>query len=198
MDEILDGVWHWTTFHERIGHPVHSHFLETEGVVIDPRVPEEGLEWFEGRTRPGDALLTNRHHHRHAELFGERFGTTVWCHRNGLHEFTGGESVEPFEFAQELPGGIVAMEVGALCPEETALFHEVKRLLALGDSVVRWGEDLGFVPDEFMGDDPAAVKEGLAASLGRLLELDFRHLLLAHGEPIVDDGKERLAAFLAA
>jgi hypothetical protein len=52
------------------------------------------------------------------------------------------------------------------------------------------------VPDGLMGDDPEAVKEGLHDSYSRLLKLDFDHLLLAHGLPVVGDGKEQLRSFL--
>ena len=52
------------------------------------------------------------------------------------------------------------------------------------------------MPDWLMGDDPAAVKEGLLDSYSRLLTLDFDHLLLAHGTPAVGDGKEQLRSFL--
>jgi hypothetical protein len=49
-----------------------------------------------------------------------------------------------------------------------------------------------------MGDDPSAVRAELRASLRRLLgELDFDHLLFAHGEPIVGGGKAALREFVA-
>lgn len=198
MTEIAFGVHDWTTLHERIGQPVHSHFLSEEGILIDPRVPEGGLEAIAALGEPAHALLTNRHHYRHAGELRDRFGITVWCHRSGMHEFDDDREVEPFEFGQELPGGFVALEVGALCPEETALWHAGRRVLALGDSVIEWDGNLGFVPDQFMGEDPDAVKEGLRASLTRLLERDFDHLLMAHGAPIADEGKARLAEFLEA
>jgi len=74
------------------------------------------------------------------------------------------------------------------------------RVLPCADGLFR-GDDgvapLGFVPDEYMGDDPAAVKRGLVASYERLAtELEFDHLLLAHGRPIIDDGREALRAFV--
>ena len=48
-----------------------------------------------------------------------------------------------------------------------------------------------------MGEDPDADREGILSGLDRLsAELDFKHLLFAHGAPIVDDGHERLGAFL--
>ena len=56
---------------------------------------------------------------------------------------------------------------------------------------------LSFVPDEYMGPDPEAVKAGLRESYERLLERDFDHLLLAHGNPWVGGGKAALQAFLA-
>ena len=42
-------------------------------------------------------------------------------------------------------------------------------------------------------DDPPATKRGLLAACARLLaELDFEHLLLAHGGPVIGDGRELL------
>ena len=199
MEEILSGVHHWTSHHERIGQPVHSCLIVHEGerLLVDPRVPEEGLEWFEGDLAPTHALLTNRHHYRHSGRFRERFGTTVWCHHAGLHEFEEGEEVEPVEFGQELPGDAVALELGVLCEEETAwLVRKEGGVLLLGDAVILYGGELAFVPDDYLGEDPDAVKEGLKRSLGRLLEREFRHLLMAHGDPILDRGKERLREFV--
>jgi hypothetical protein len=47
-------------------------------------------------------------------------------------------------------------------------------------------------------NDPARDTAGLRAAYERLLELEFDHLLLAHGNPIVGDANERLRAFLEA
>ena len=44
-------------------------------------------------------------------------------------------------------------------------------------------------------DEPERTKEGLREAYRRLAALDFDHLLLAHGEPFVSDGREALAAF---
>jgi hypothetical protein len=42
-------------------------------------------------------------------------------------------------------------------------------------------------------DDPPGTKRGLLSACARLLEqLDFTHLLLAHGGPVIDDGREQL------
>ena len=76
MDEILPGLWHWTTTHAKWGIEISSYWLAAERVLIDPRVPPEGLEWF-GEGGPLTALLTNRHHFRDSGRFHERFGTRV-------------------------------------------------------------------------------------------------------------------------
>jgi hypothetical protein len=49
-----------------------------------------------------------------------------------------------------------------------------------------------------MGDDPEADRKGILDGLARLsAELDFKHLLFAHGTPIADEGHERLREFVA-
>jgi hypothetical protein len=197
VQEILPGVFHWTARHERIGIEVSSYHLARERVAIDPMLPAEGLAWFEEHGAPVAILLTNRHHYRASGALVDAFGCTVHCHRAGLHEFAQGEPVEPFDFGDELPGGAVAHEVGAICPEETALHFPAHRALALADGLIRDGDGpLGFVPDFLLGDEPAAVKAGLLASFRRLLELEAEHLLLAHGEPVVGGGTEALRAFV--
>lgn len=197
MREVAPGIWHWVEVHPRIKIPVSSYYLPAEGVVIDPIAPSEGLDFFEEHGAPTDVLLTNRHHYRSSGEFAERFGATVRCVREGMHEFTHGEQVEPFDFGDELPGGIVAHRVGAICPDETALHVPAREALALADGAVRMEPSgpLNFVPD-FLMDDPEETKAGLRESYRRLAELEFRHLLLAHGGPVVDEGRDALAAFV--
>jgi hypothetical protein len=46
-------------------------------------------------------------------------------------------------------------------------------------------------------DDPQQTKRGLLESCARLLdELEFSHLLLAHGVPTVGKGREELQALV--
>jgi len=199
VEEIAPGLWHWTARHESIRIEVSSYYLLPERVLIDPILPPEGLDWFAQREPPEHALLTNRHHDRHAWQLREAFGCTVHCVRNGLHELEGRGPVEAFDFGDELPGGAVAFEVDAICPDETALHIPAKRALACADGVVRSSGTggLAFVPDRYM-DDPEQAKAGLRDAYRRLLDLDFDHLLLAHGDPVVGRGKEALQAFVDA
>jgi hypothetical protein len=196
MEEIAPGIWHWTAPHPRIKILVSSYYLPAERIVIDPIAPSDGLDRFEQLGPPTDVLLTNRHHYRSSDQFVERFGVTVRCISEGMHEFTHGERVEPFDFGDELPRGVIAHAVGAICPDETALHIPTHGALALADGAVRWepGGPLVFVPDSLM-DEPETTKAALRESYRRLAELDFRHLLLAHGEPFVGNGRETLVAF---
>lgn len=201
MREILPGVFHWTTPHPKIRIEVSSYWLDEAGVLIDPLVPaEEGFEWFAGRpTSPSAVLLSNRHHYRASGRFAKRFGCSVHCNAAGLHEFTHGEAVDGFDPGDRLPGGVVACAVGGLCPDESALFIPEKRAIALADGVVRIDAGaIGWVPDVLM-DDPPGTKRTLLAAYARLLEeLDFDHLLLAHGDPLLGDGRVALEELVSS
>jgi glyoxylase-like metal-dependent hydrolase (beta-lactamase superfamily II) len=200
MEQISPGLWHWTSFHEHIQMDVSSYYLLVERVLLDPLIPADGIEWFEHHgAAPEHVLLTNRHHDRDAWRLREAFGCDIHCIRNGLPELEGRGPLQPFDFGDELPGGIVAYKVGTICPDETALYIPDHRALACADGVVRWrgGGDLGFVPDQLM-DDPERTKRALRDAYRRLLELDFELLLLAHGDPIVVGGREALRAFLSS
>jgi hypothetical protein len=112
------------------------------------------------------------------------FDIPVACHASGLHEFEHGPDVEGFGFGDELAPGILALEVDAICPDDTAFHLDVgDGALAFADAIIRYGE-LGFVPDDYM-DGPQAVKQGVREAAYRLLDHRFDALLVAHGEPLV-------------
>jgi hypothetical protein len=190
VEEIAPGLWHWTARRETIGKEVSSYYLAEERVVIDPMTPPERPEWFQ----PEHAILTCRHHSRDAwEL-----GCPPWVVEQGAHELEGRGEFHTYAWGDEPPGGIIACEVDALSPDETALFIPARRALAIGDGVVRWDgvEGLTFVPD-FLMDDPEETRAGLKAAYRRLLaDLEFDHLLLAHGDPVISDAKQQLAALV--
>jgi hypothetical protein len=200
VNELAPGLWHWTVRHPHIGSKVSSYYLAGDRVLIDPMIPSEGLGWFEQAGAPEHILLTNRHHDRDSWKLREAFGCQVHCIRNGLHELDGRGPVVPFDFGDELPGGVIAHEIGAISPDETALQVPTHQALACADGVTSWvGEGrLAFVPDQLM-DDPESTKRGLRQAYQGLLDsdLEFDLLLLAHGNPIAPGGRAALEAFLA-
>jgi hypothetical protein len=198
MQEIDRGLWHWTAPHPHHGMEVSSYYSERSRVLLDPMLPPGGPDWFaERESTPEHVVLTNRHHDRDAWRLRQEFGCEVHCVASGIHELDGRGPVTPFQFGDELPGGIVVHEVDAICPDETALYIPDHRALACADGVVRWpGVDgLTFVPDGLM-DDPQRTKRGLLDAYRRLLELDFGRLLLAHGDPVTDGAKAALRSFV--
>jgi len=199
MKEILPGVHHWTAVHPKIRVEVSSYWLpETGGgILLDPLLPPEGLDAFKDAP-PRQILLTNRHHWRDASSLVDAFGCTVRCHRAGLDEFADGRRVEPMDPGDRPAAGVEVLEVGSICPDETAFHISVAEgAVAFADGLVRDGEGpLGFLPDAYIGKDPPGVKEGLRAAFRRILERDFDHLLLAHGHPWIGGGKEALRRFL--
>ena len=200
MEEIAPGIHHWTAHHEGIDRTVHSYALVVDGSVslVDPMLPPEGLDAIRDGLEPQRILLTNRHHLRDSERFVHEFGCTVLCHEAGLHEFGEGDpEVRGFAFGDEVAPGIVALEVGAITPEETALHARPLRAVALADVLIDVGNGLQFVPDFLLGDDPESERREMLESLRRLLDVDFDHLLLAHGNPVVGDGKRALADFVS-
>lgn len=199
MREVLPGVFHWTAMHPRIHIEVSSYWLEHGGVLIDPLVPPDvGLEWFARRSTPPAAIvLSCRHHYRDSARLQRAFDCPAYCNRAGLHEFADADHVIAFDPGDPLPGPILACEVGALSADETALDLPASRAVVFADGVVRGAPHgqpgpLGFVPDELM-DEPQDTKRQLLDAFARLLrELDFDHLLLAHGGPVIGDGRAQL------
>ncbi len=197
MEEILPGIHHWTALHPRIHQQVHSYYVEPAATLIDPMLPAAGLAAFDSLVEPQQILLTNRHHYRDSARFVEAFGCRVRCNELGLHRFADGPPVEGFAFGEQLAPAITALEVGVLCPEETALHIALgDGALAFADSIIRRdGGQLDFVPDQLLGEDPKAIRDGLRQSLRRLLDQRFDSLLLAHGEPLIGGGRQALREF---
>ena len=197
MEEILPGLHHWTAVHPKLGIRVHCHYAASSATLLDPLRPEgTGMDWFGANGPPGRVVLSNRHHLRDAEDFAAKFDCPILCNESGLHEFEDGPDVEGFSPGDELAPGLLAVEVGAICPDDTGIRIDADGgALLLADAVINY-EGIGFVPDHLLGEEPEQVKRAIRESLRRVVaEEDFEHLLFAHGEPIIGGGRERLAAF---
>jgi hypothetical protein len=193
IHEVLPGVLHWTARHPSAGIESGSHYLVEEGILIDPIAPPEGVEWFDGR-EVGEILLTNRHHTRSAFELQDRLGATIRAPRTGMHDLPA-HRVRAYDFGDELSAGIRPHAISESWPDETALEIPRHRAVAIADGVTNY-EGLGFFADSLLGDDPEAEKQRLRDGFARLAaDVDFDHLLLAHGASIVGDGRERLRRF---
>jgi hypothetical protein len=195
--EIQPGVFWWTAHHPRIKQPVSSYYVAEAAALIDPMPPDETPGWFRERGGVDRIVLTNRHHYRASDELRGEFDCPVLCNEAGLHEFEDGPEVEGFRVGEEVAPGIVAHEMGAICPDDTALHVAAgEGLVAFADGLIHFGGEVTVVPD-FLMDDPPRVKRDVVDFAKRLCELDFEGLAFAHGEPIPEGGKRALEDFLA-
>jgi hypothetical protein len=82
----------------------------------------------------------------------------------------------------------------SICPDDTVLRIDAGGgALLFADSLVHYGE-VGFVPDNLIGDGAERVKERIRARAGELSEGECDNLLFAHGRPLIGRGREVLRA----
>ncbi len=201
--ELAEGLFHWTAVHPEIGVRVHSYYWAPEQVLIDPLLHSpRGIEWLGEHGPPKHIILTNRLHSRHSAQLVAAFNCKVWVNRKGLSHLAPSLKARSFDDGDTLPGGIRAFEIGILCPDESAIVIAKARAAAVADGVVRRGNGpLTFVPDDLLVDDPRdapRVKRGLKAAYARLADEPWDHLLMAHGNPWMNDGRDALRAWALA
>lgn len=197
MREVTDGIFHWSVLHQPIDQEVSSYLIAPAGVVIDPKVPAGGMDDLPHE--PKLILLTSGHHGRDARRFASAFDIPIRASRAAAERLGDALEVEPFEEGEEVAEGITPLRVGALAPDEGAVHIAVGGgALAVADGVHRYGRDLAFFPDSLLGDDPDRVKLELQDAYSSLLTYEFEHLLVAHGDPVIGDGKAALRDFTTA
>jgi glyoxylase-like metal-dependent hydrolase (beta-lactamase superfamily II) len=89
-----------------------------------------------------------------------------------------------------LPGGVEAFATAR--SNEVVLYLPAHRTLATGD-VILGGPRL--CPASWL--PPGVGQEELRVSLLPLLDLDLERILISHGEPVLEGGREALSALLA-
>jgi glyoxylase-like metal-dependent hydrolase (beta-lactamase superfamily II) len=197
LHEIAPGLWYWTAPHPDWGdatdwpEDVGCVCCKTAGaaVLIDPLLPkgEEAEFWafVDGLRQPVAVLLTAAWHQRDAQLVAERYGTTVWAHDLAAPRVsfptrsdTLPEGVEPF-----VPDGDEEGQV--------AFYLRAHQALVVAEFLMGTGEGLRVCPSPSIGDLDAFYN-----SLRRLLDLPLERVLVAHGEPVLVDGRRRIAEAL--
>ena len=182
VEEIAPGLWHWTARHESIRIEVSSYYLLPERVLIDPILPPEGLDWFAQREPPEHALLTNRHHDRHAWRLREAFGCTVHCVRNGVHELEGRGPVEAFDRARPL-FEVMGKSIVHVGDSGAGQVCKACNQLVVGATIEAVAEALLLAKRS--GADAAKVREALLGGFAgsKVLEVHGRRMLDGSFEP---------------
>jgi hypothetical protein len=192
MDELIPGILHWQAKHPNIGADVSSYLLSDSGTALDPMLPEgEGVDWIGHDV--ARVVLTVRHHRRSAP----DLGVPIHVHRSGMHEYEGEDlNVQGYDAGDELAPGIRVLPFGRICPDDAVLHIALgDGVLAFGDGLINYG-GLGHPPDQYLGDDPEAIKADIVDGLVPLLDEDYDTLLFAHGDPVRSGGKAMLREFV--
>jgi glyoxylase-like metal-dependent hydrolase (beta-lactamase superfamily II) len=182
--EIRTGLWYWTGLHpawkpaDGWEQEVGCVYYRAPGAVVlfDPLVPlEDESRFFEALDRdveraglPVRLLLTGESHRRSSSELAERYGAGIG----------------------DVPDGV---EVAVSAWDEHVYWIPEHRALVCGD-VVLGREGSLELPRAWIGEEqyPAVVEE-----LRPLLELPVERVLVAHGKPVLERGREALAAALA-
>ncbi|MBV9817153.1 MAG: hypothetical protein JOZ07_02240 [Solirubrobacterales bacterium] len=197
MREIAPGIFHWTAFHDAIGTDVSSYYVASAAAAIDPKQPPGG--WAQLPDRPAQVLLSTGLHTRDAGACAQAFGIPIRVSHEAAQRIGDRLTVETFGAGDTVGEGISAVHIGVLCDDEGAFHIEAGGgALEIADAVTHTDGRLAFFRDSLLGDDPERVKRGLRQALAGLLDRDFEHLLFAHGEPIVGEGKAKLREFVGA
>jgi hypothetical protein len=198
VQELRPGLWRWTAEHPEWGHAeqwgpdVGSVYAELPDaiVLVDPLVPahEEARFWealdrdVERHQNPVHVLLTVHWHERSVETVLERYGATLW---------------RPEEKG-ELPLGVEAIVVEGADWAEAAFYLEPHRALVVGDLLI--GSDGGIeLPVKWfpVAEQDWARTELKADLRARLLDLPIELVLVSHGDPVLEHGREALERALA-
>jgi hypothetical protein len=194
LHQISEGVVRWTAPHPdwepnaEPGSPadwpelVGSAFYDTgdTAIFIDPLVPDDGWMQIDDLVdgRPVVVLTTVKWHTRSRDGFVLRYGAVL-------------DPAPP-------PAGIEARPIALV--EETEFWIPEYRVLVVGDRILGDGDGgLRMCPDSwlsYLGN--SATHAQLADALRPLLDLPIETVLVAHGEPVLAEGRAALEQALAS
>ncbi len=172
----------------------------------------------EGRG-PDRVLLTHAHYDHSGGLASLRmaWNPPVMCHREEVAFITGAADyrrLEAHSFAAKVgrlfmksvawqvpiakdlergqaASGMAVIHLPGHSPGQVGFLHPEDRALICGDAVMNLRGSLS-PPFAATTPDPARAR----SSMHRLGELDFEHLLPAHGPPVIGHGREAVLSFL--
>jgi len=193
LRDVAPGLWLWRQRYpewqpgrhseERLGWgPEVSSFAYAGGggtVLVDALAPPDSFEpfWARLQDEPPRALVVMKPDHvRSVDLFVERFGVPAYgpgvFHRTDVPR----AELEEIQPGSELPGGARALYDGR-GRNETPLHLPAQRALLFADALTA-------PHGELLVWDTPWHEERVLPALRALLELDFEHVLVSHGEPV--------------
>jgi glyoxylase-like metal-dependent hydrolase (beta-lactamase superfamily II) len=191
---VTRNLYGWASFHPQWKTDFNSYALKTsEGVVfVDPLKPDdEIIKKLEALGEPIAILLTNAHHNRDADWFRKQYGIQVYAHEKAKADCETKIDVLLMD-GERLPGGVKAVHLPGSSDGETAYYAKNGGgIVLMGDTLLNQnGKGLTLLPDAYIED-----KKQILKSLQKILELDFKVVTFAHGDPIAQDARKAIARF---
>lgn len=193
MQEVAQGLHRWTAWHDHWEEDVGAVAVETDDglVFIDPIDPPSELG------APAHVLVTV---YWHGRTTGATRAPQVWASTRSNRPLgnRGIKVTNAFRAGDKLPGGIRAFQTARSA--EVVYWLPDQRAVVTGDVLLGAGakpqataDPLRLCPERWLGK---ATHEDLRSSLRPLLELPVERVLVSHGVPVLDGGKQALAAAL--
>ncbi len=198
MNQILPGMWQWSSFSEDKQLDFNGLLLMVgeHKILVDPPPMTAEARSFIRRNGPVDYIIvTNRDHVREAATYQAE----LKCQLQVPDADAGQMDLRPtktFKDGELLPGGIWVIHLhDQKSPGESALFLQQGRgVLIVGDALI--GKPAGAVSmlsaDKYV--DVVKAKEGLK----RLLKYQFESLLVGDGTSILTGAKQPVERLLQA
>ena len=201
LAELATGLYRWTAIHpdaEPVPEPASpadwgpyvgsvAYAAPDALVLVDPLVPADRPKLqaaldalVEAHGRPVAILSTLKWHRRSRDELAERYGAATSRAKAAL------------------PEGVETVPIAGA--GETMVWLPEPRALVAGDRLL--GDDAGglrLCPDSWLRYLPSGMRQAeLREALLPLLDLPVELVLVAHGEPVLDGGREAIARALAA
>jgi|SRR5579871_4360875 len=193
--EVAKNLHGWASFHSQWKVDFNSYALKTsEGVVlVDPlKLEPESVKQLEAIGEPIAIFLTNAHHDRDADWFRKQYGIQVYAHEKAKADCDTKIDILLMD-GERLPGNLKAVHLPGSSAGETAFHSKISGgIVLVGDTLLNQREKgLSLLADAYLEDKKQTLK-----SLQKLLELEFNIVTFAHGDPIVQNAKNRITHFL--
>jgi hypothetical protein len=185
--DVVEGLWLWRQPHPAWdGQPdwepqVSSWAVRSRGVhlLLDPLLPPPSAREVWDRIEAHDADVTvvlKPDHVRDVDLIVRWYGARAFGPLLFWRDDIPQSELEPVRPGDELPGGLRALDDGRGM-QETPLYLPEQRALVFADGMTAPGGELR------VWSSSQHERRTLPA-LRELLELDFEHVLVSHGEPV--------------
>jgi len=196
ITELAPGIHRWELRHPEwhpgeFGAKVGAYLVHEGGdtVLVDPLLDDEVTGELDGLIR-GEVVIaiTIPYHVRSAAEAHARWGGTLIGHPDVASRLP---DDTPFHGDEELPLGLTMHKLSR--GKERPLELPRAKALVFGDRIV--GVDGGlryWMSDPITDARRAWFRKTGAPGLAHLLEIDFEHALVTHGEPVMKSGKAAL------